>query len=650
MAQAQAEFEPEPFGKYILVDHIATGGMAEIFKAKRFGHGGFESLLVIKRILPHIGAKPDFVEMFIDEAKISVALQHPNIVRVFDFGKIGDVDEHRKPRDNYFIAMECVEGKDVRYVLRQLARRKRFLPDRFAAFIAFEAAKGLHYAHQKSDLEGQPYGVVHRDVSPSNILVSYEGEVKVVDFGIAKAESNVYETRDGMLKGKFEYMSPEQAVGGDVDGRSDVFSLGIVLYEMLTSRRLFKTGSDADTLKLIRDKDVAPPSVLKPDVPPALEAIALKALRRNRAERYGSAQEMADDLREYLFPASTDTMREELATFLEELFGAEKVVERERLKVGSERAAQLSEQGEWDWDGHTGTMSQTAATAVKLIAPTIAGGALATIVLLLSMAAGVYVYQEELRALVGVQEASTRGTLDLLIIPDAKVYVDGELRGEGGTVTVPQLPPGVYTVRLEAEGHETLEKTVEVAAGDTLRLAERLTAKVAAPTPTPVRPTPAPDAGDKDGETDAPSGPPVLMLRSEPSGATVLVDGTEVGTTPLSWRGKAGATHSVEMRMAGFQSASQAVSGLDDGERRTVSLTLTEAPKSGTLTVVLVGGGWANVYVDGTKLAKTAPLRDVEIPAGSHEVRLVNEAAGLDVTQTVSVEAGKAATVRVAAD
>jgi len=646
MAQAPAEFEPAPFGKYVLVDHIATGGMAEIFKAKRFGHGGFESLLVIKRILPHIGAKPDFVEMFIDEAKISVALQHPNIVRVFDFGKISDVDEHRKPRDNYFIAMECVEGKDVRYVLRQLARRKRYLPDRFAAFIAFEAAKGLHYAHQKQDLEGQPYGVVHRDISPSNILVSYEGEVKVADFGIAKAESNAYETRDGMLKGKFEYMSPEQAVGGHVDGRSDVFSLGIVTYEMLTSRRLFKTDSDAETLKLIRDKDVAPPSMVKPDVPEALEAIVLKALARDRDQRYGSAQEMADDLRQYLFPASTDTLRQELNTFMNELFTAEKGVERARLKLGSERAVALSEAGDWDWDGNTGTMA--AATAVKIIAPTIAGTVLIGLVGVGALAAGAWYYQDELRDLVGMNvDPATVGALDLLVVPDAQVFVDGELRGEGGTVTVSDLDPGVYTVRLVAEGHESLEQTVEVKAGDTIRIAERLTAKAVAPTPTPVPSVdPKPDGTD----TPEPSGPPVLQLRSTPSGATVIVDGSDVGTTPTSWRGKAGATHKVQMKLEGYVSASDTVSGLSEGQRKTVSLTLKEAPKAGTLTIVLVGGGWANVFVDGKKLDKTAPLRNVEIPAGTHEVQLVNEAAGLDVTKTVTIQAGGSETLRISAD
>src|SRR5690349_9807815 len=178
--------------------------MAEIFKAKTFSHGGFENLLVIKRILSHLGESDEFVEMFIDEAKVSVALQHTNIVRIYDFGKI---------LENYFIAMECVDGKDVRAMLRKLSRKRRFLPIEFAAYLAHEVCKGLDYAHRKTDLHGRPYGIVHRDISPSNILVSYEGDVKIADFGIAKAERNTYNTKDGVLKGKFEYMSPEQASG-----------------------------------------------------------------------------------------------------------------------------------------------------------------------------------------------------------------------------------------------------------------------------------------------------------------------------------------------------------------------------------------------------------------------------------------------------
>src|SRR5688500_4889626 len=269
---SSAAFTPEAFGKYFLVDKIATGGMAEIFKAKTYSHGGFENLLVIKRILPHIGENSDFIEMFIDEAKVSVALQQPNIVRIYDFGKI---------LENYFIAMECVDGKDIRNVLRELARRKEFLPPKFCAYVAFEVCKGLHYAHTKTDLQGNPYGIVHRDISPSNILISYEGEVKIADFGIAKAESNAYQTRDGMLKGKFEYMSPEQAQGKEIDHRSDIFSLGIILYEMMTGRRLFKTDSEIATLKKIREGEIDAPSKLKPDIPPALEAICMRALERD---------------------------------------------------------------------------------------------------------------------------------------------------------------------------------------------------------------------------------------------------------------------------------------------------------------------------------------------------------------------------------
>src|SRR6185503_18485338 len=194
-----ASFAPEAFGKYYLVDKIAVGGMAEIFKAKSFSHGGFEKLLVIKRILGHLSDNLEFIEMFIDEAKISVTLQHPNIVQIYDFGKL---------RDNYFIAMECVEGRDVKGLLRKLAERRKLLPIEFAVYIAHEMCKGLDYAHKKADGQGKCLGIVHRDISPSNILVSYSGEVKVADFGIARAENSLHETRAGVLKGKFEYMSP----------------------------------------------------------------------------------------------------------------------------------------------------------------------------------------------------------------------------------------------------------------------------------------------------------------------------------------------------------------------------------------------------------------------------------------------------------
>ena len=236
-------FEPQAFGRYYLVDTIAVGGMAEVFKAKSFSEGGFEKLLCIKRILKHLSGNDEFVEMFIDEAKISVELQHPNIVPIYDFGKI---------QTNYFIAMECVEGKDVKGILRKLAEKRKLLPPEYAVYIAHETCKGLDYAHKKTNLRGEPFGIIHRDISPSNILVAYNGEVKIADFGIAKARISAYNTKDGVLKGKFEYMSPEQASGEGLSFKSDIFCTGIILHEMLTGRRLFKTDSDVKTLEKIK--------------------------------------------------------------------------------------------------------------------------------------------------------------------------------------------------------------------------------------------------------------------------------------------------------------------------------------------------------------------------------------------------------------
>jgi len=625
-----SSFEPESFGKYYLVDHIATGGMAEIFKAKTYSHGGFENLLVIKRILPHVGEKQDFVDMFIDEAKITVALQHPNIVRVYDFGKI---------LDNYFIAMECVDGKDVRHLLKQLARTRQYLPYRFAAFIALETCKGLQYAHAKADLHGVSYEIVHRDISPSNVIVSYEGEAKVADFGIAKAESNAYETRDGVLKGKFEYMSPEQAAGDPIDARSDLFSLGIILWEMMTGRRLFKTDSETATLRKIRDEDVPAPSLCRPDVPPALEAIVLKALTRDRDARYQSAEEMAEDLRQFLFPATPDTLRHELMHFMQELFAEAIDAEKHRLTAGSAIAEQLKDRAP-DWHGDTSATLSAVHTAVRLVAPTMVGGGVVLLLLLLLGGGGAY-YAWSSGALdpwlSGGEAVATVGTIDVMVVPEATLLVNGESKGQSSTQTLEGLVPGDYVVRLEAEGHEPVERVVTVVAGQQVKVVEQLTAL-------PPR-TDVPPAGEG-GTADAPepTGPPRLVLSSTPKGAAAFVDGKKVGTTPLTWTAAEGRAYQVEMRLDGYAPATMAVGAMTEGQRKRVRLTLEEA-SSGELTVTLAGG-WAHIYIDGQKMGKTAPVRGLPIPAGSHEVRVVNEALGIDHTETVTVGSGAAVTVK----
>src|SRR3990167_8278271 len=224
------DFAPKQFGRYFLLDKLAVGGMAEIYKAKTFGVDGFEKLLVIKRILPHCAADSEFITMLIDEAKLSVLLSHTNIVQVYDLGKVGD---------DYFISMEFIDGSNLRQLLQRAAESETKLPVEICVYIMSEICKGLDYAHRKKDHHNQPLHIVHRDISPQNILISYDGEVKIVDFGIAKAAMNMSQTTTGILKGKVSYMSPEQALGKPLYNRTDIFSSALVFYEMLVGKKLF---------------------------------------------------------------------------------------------------------------------------------------------------------------------------------------------------------------------------------------------------------------------------------------------------------------------------------------------------------------------------------------------------------------------------
>src|SRR3954469_14583332 len=235
---------PSTFGRYTLVERLATGGMAEVFKAKIVSAHGFEKLLVIKRILPHLAADKTFIAMFIDEAKLTAQLVHPKIVQVMDFG---DVD------GQYFIALEYVDGFDALALLRTSAQRQVRLPIPICMFIAIEILDALDYAHNARDVDGKPMRLVHRDISPSNVFISRRGDIKLGDFGIAHAQERESKTQAGTLKGKYGYMSPQQVVGGALDGRSDLFAVGIVLAEMIMGRRLFTAPNDLDVLLMVRD-------------------------------------------------------------------------------------------------------------------------------------------------------------------------------------------------------------------------------------------------------------------------------------------------------------------------------------------------------------------------------------------------------------
>jgi serine/threonine protein kinase len=279
------------FGPYRLVHQIAVGGMAEIYLAKTRGIAGFEKYVALKMIHPNFSQDEQFIEMLIDEAKISVQLQHANIAQTFDLGRVEQF---------YYITMEYVDGADLYKLLRRAAERGMSMPVDVAAFIAKEMANGLDYAHRRRDLAGQALGIVHRDVSPQNVLISHAGEVKLVDFGIAKATMKARQTAVGVIKGKYYYMSPEQAWGDRVDHRTDIFSTGVCLYEALTGRMMHQEEDLQKLLQLVRRAEIPSPTTRRRDVPPQLERIVMRALAKEREERYQSAGDMATDLERFL--------------------------------------------------------------------------------------------------------------------------------------------------------------------------------------------------------------------------------------------------------------------------------------------------------------------------------------------------------------
>ncbi len=266
--------------------------MAEVFKARTFGELGFARFVAIKKILPHLAEDSRFVDMFITEAKTAVRLTHANIAQIHELGRQGD---------DHYIAMEYIAGKDLLSLHHHFRKTRVGLPIDLVAYIGACVAEGLAYAHRKKDEHGEPMGIVHRDVSPQNVLVSYDGQVKLIDFGIAKARVRSYQaTQAGVLKGKFGYMSPEQITGKELDNRSDIFALGTVLHELLTRRRLFHGENDFVTLELERAADVPAPSSANDDVPAELDRILLRALHKDPDQRYGSASDLAEDLGRFL--------------------------------------------------------------------------------------------------------------------------------------------------------------------------------------------------------------------------------------------------------------------------------------------------------------------------------------------------------------
>jgi len=322
---------------YQIVKKLAAGGFAEVFLAKAEAAEGFSKNVAIKRILPNLTSdqenKESFVKMFLDEARLWARLNHPNIVQVFDLGT------GMENNDSFFIVMEFVHGITLE-TLMKTARKKRYLiPEHYAIFIIMQTLEGLYYAHNRKDDDGVKLNVVHRDISPPNILMTYDGHVKITDFGLAKATTQLEKTNPNSLKGKIDYMSPEQARADDIDGRTDIFATGILLYEMLTNKKLFSNKTTLETLKIVQEGKIPPIRTVNPNISKELEWIVSKALAPNLRNRYQTALDFENDLANYIFKHNLKVITYDLANSLLRAF--KKKEEQEAAKISRDTIDEL---------------------------------------------------------------------------------------------------------------------------------------------------------------------------------------------------------------------------------------------------------------------------------------------------------------------
>ncbi len=473
---------PKRFGKYTLLHQLATGGMAELFLALHRSVAGFEKLVVIKRILPSMNNDQAFIDMLLHEARIAATLSHPNIVQIFDVGF---------HEGTYYIAMEHIHGEDLRGIVRQMKKRAMTdFPLEHALGIVLGVCAGLDYAHDRRALDNTPLNIVHRDISPQNVLLTFEGDVKVVDFGIAKSGTSVGEdTRSGRLKGKVPYMSPEQARGEPVDWRSDIFSAGIVLFELTTGKRLFKGANELETLRLICEREYPAPSQIRPGYPARLEQIVMRALAKDRQARYQRARDMQADLEAYIREERLGVSNLAMGRWMRTLFADRLAQQNSTLQdikqLADVIAAQAShESGTFDsvdmsshsdysaWPSAPGAARTVTDAGLSRTRPLMIAGAIALAMSLVGAGSYFVVRQAKANAVAAVSSAAAQpvrdnpaaaqGTLRIVTRPaDASVWINGALRAEKTPTTIDKLPRGAeLSIELTKEGFAPLRRTI----------------------------------------------------------------------------------------------------------------------------------------------------------------------------------------------
>ena len=511
-------------GRYELVYELGSGGMASVYLARSQGPGGFAKWFAIKRILPELGRDPRFVDMFLDEAKIAASLQHPNVAQVFELGR---------EKGELFIVMEYLHGEHLGSVAVRAFREAGGIGYELASRIVGWAADGLHHAHEAKGPTGQPIGLVHRDVSPQNVFVTYDGSVKLTDFGIAKATDRTSKTQTGAIKGKAAYMSPEQAWGRSLDRRSDVFALGVVLWEITVGRRLFQADSDVATLLQITSAPVPSPSSIVTGYPPDLERVVLRAIAKEPGDRYPSAGAMARDLDRFVAASGAPVGSTELAALQERLF-ADRIAAKDQILRG-DPGAQAG--------APTDINAELAVRSDVFVRPRSRRRVLAW--------TGASVIAIALGAALLAPAVFPAATAPIWVHSDpsgARVTFDGTRQNGATPLRIEHVAAGRHTVRLDLDGHHSFDTTFEtegtridvryalsVIPTEPARADVHLRAETVATPPTSepstenADPTVAPDEPTEEAREARQA---YLNLRTTPW-ATVTANGRSLGETPL---------------------------------------------------------------------------------------------------------------------
>ncbi len=564
------KFVPQKFGKFTLLDKIASGGMAEIFMAQTVGPGGFEKIVALKRILPSFSSNQEFISMFIEEAKITSQLTHSNIVQIYEFGESDNT---------YYLSMEFVDGKNLRQLFSRCEDIKRPMPLEHAVFITNKMCEGLDYAHRFQDKKAQEsLHIIHRDVSPQNILVSYEGEIKLIDFGIAKIKAHEGRTKSGVLKGKFSYMSPEQASGEHIDQRSDIFSIGIILFEMLTRQRLFSGPNDAATLKKIQEGKIPAPSLFNPDIPFELEEIVFKALAKDPARRYQTAKDFHQELTRFLNTLNPDFTASHLATFIRSLFATELTEHKKQMNEVLSAVVTLQE------------ASQKESKEVPKKMPGT------------QVPKNLYDTTHDITQLQGKKPPSPK-----LIPPDAEETYNKKVLLQLGVMGLAVI--FLSLVLLVLNQHP-----------------DRMIQSVA-----PIKAAPLP----KDTPQSFVPKLSVLRIDTDPQGADVTLNELLMGQTPLTLpRQPQHQSLKLVIQKEGFQDVQENISLTSSNHHIMKILT---SQRFGFLNIKTVPEK-SDIFIDG-KFIRTAPVVKYRIPAGKHAIKAVQTELNLIAEKEIEIEA-----------